>query len=559
MELVDKGKVLLCKEMKLARKRVERFKKEYIFKQDESDRRIDFIEEECSNTKGINTKLKLALPQKAMLEVCWGFYVNEEVSKTDPQTLENYKTKEMRRLIHEVAMVFPRGQGKTTMAGGVGSVGQIADGEYGADVQMLAFNREQAGYLFNACRAMASRKDSLIGMLKDMDMLSSTKQGILYRETNSLMSIKTSDYDSLDGTNAHYNIFDEVHTYEEDFLKVVNDGSSRKRKNWMTWYITTNGTKRDKVFDRYYNQWIDILEDKVANDTVMPFIYKLDDISEVNEPEKWGKAMFMLGITTERETIARDIEMAKNDPVKQSEILAKTFNIPTNNYLSYFTNEECEGNKEQFDNSLFIGNDYRKAKCILGLDLSSVNDICSVSFMIVDGDRRLFKNIKFMPRCVIEERPPSQRKQYESWEVEGHLHIHEKENNDSLYIFDYLKDFMEINYILPVCVGYDNWDAGDIVRYFQNYYGDITKVIPQTVKSLSNPLKIYKSKLKSGNIVFNDPISKWCHGNVNVKVDANQNIFPNKAKAKNKIDVFASQLDAFIAYENNKEELDYYF
>ena len=70
-----------------------------------------------------------------------------------------------------------------------------------------------------------------------------TKQGILYETTNSLMSIKTSDYESLDGTNAHYNIFDEVHTYDDDFIKVVNDGSSRKRKNWITWYISTNGTK----------------------------------------------------------------------------------------------------------------------------------------------------------------------------------------------------------------------------------------------------------------------------------------------------------------------------
>jgi hypothetical protein len=33
----------------------------------------------------------------------------------------------------------------------------------------------------------------------------------------------------------------------------------------------------------------------------------------------------------------------------------------------------------------------------------------------------------------------------------------------------------------------------------------------------------------------------------------------NEQKAKEKIDVFASQLDAFICYENNKEDLSYYF
>ncbi|MDS9197281.1 terminase large subunit, partial [Streptococcus pneumoniae] len=108
----------------------------------------------------------------------------------------------------------------------------------------LAYSREQAGYLFNASRAMLSNEESLLHYMREADILRSTKQGILYETTNSLMSIKTSDYESLDGTNAHYNIFDEVHTYDDDFIKVVNDGSSRKRKNWITWYISTNGTKR---------------------------------------------------------------------------------------------------------------------------------------------------------------------------------------------------------------------------------------------------------------------------------------------------------------------------
>ena len=51
----------------------------------------------------------------------------------------------------------------------------------------------------------------------------------------------------------------------------------------------------------------------------------------------------------------------------------------------------------------------------------------------------------------------------------------------------------------------------------------------------------------------------WCHSNVRVRTDANNNVFPNKQKAKEKIDVFASNLDAFITYEMNREEYVYYF
>lgn len=391
------------------------------------------------------------------------------------------------------------------------------------------------------------------------DMLSSTKQGMLYRPTNSLMSIKTSDYDSLDGSNAHYNIFDEVHTYDEDFIKVVNDGSSRKRKNWISWYLSTNGTKRDKVFDKEFKKWLSVLSGEIDNDSVMPWIYMLDKHEEIKKPKMWVKAMPLLGITTEKETIAQDIEMSKNDPVAQAEIMAKTFNLPVNNYLAFFTNKECQGNKAKFNPALFEGNDYRNARCILGGDLSDVNDICSITFMVPDGETKHFLNRKYMPRARIEALPKEQRDQYNAWEVKGHLHIHEKDTNEPKYIFNDLREFMAERHILPVAVGLDPWGAKEFKDLFEAYYGEIVMYVQQTVKVLSNPLKVYKTKLGAGKYIFDDPIATWCHSNVNVMVDANNNIFPNRKKAKNKIDVFASMLDADVTYESQKEELQHYF
>lgn len=117
------------------------------------------------------------------------------------------------------------------------------------------------------------------------------------------------------------------------------------------------------------------------------------------------------------------------------------------------------------------------------------------------------------------------------------------------------------NHIMPIVVGYDRWNARQIVKFFEEHYGSICVDIPQTVKGLSSNLKIYKAKLKSKKIIFNDPVSTFCHMNVMVKTDHNNNIFPSKIKSKEraKIDVFASQLNAFIAYELDRENLGYYF
>ena len=558
-ELIDSGQVLVCDLAKLSIERVKRYKQQYIFKQSEVDKRIKFIEEHCSNTKGASGRLKLALPQKVWLETAWGFYHEIEVTKTNPDTLMEYKALEERRLINEIPVIVPRGTGKTTLGSAIGLVGQLIDGEYGADVQLLAYSREQAGYLFNACRAMTSNDDTLVGMLRQLEKLRSTKQGILFEDTNSLLSIKTSDYESLDGTNAHYNIFDEVHTYDEDFIKVVNDGSSRKRQNWMTWYLSTNGTKRDRLFDKYFDKWVKILKGSIINDAVMPWVYQLNNIADIHNPKLWQMAMPLLGITTSREAIAKDIEMSANDPAQQAELMAKTFNLPINNYLAYFTNEECKGNAEKFDFGRFKGNQSKKAYCVLGIDLSRVDDICSVSFMIPDGDERYFYNLKFAPRQHIETRPKAQRDEYFAWEANGHLHLHELDHNCQEYIFDYLVEFMTENDIFPIAVGLDAWNSDTIRLRFKERYGVEATLIAQTVKGLSNHLKIYKTKIKVGKIIFDDPISCFCHMNVVVKIDANQNVFANKKKAKEKIDVFASQLDAFACYENEKENLSYYF
>ena len=51
-----------------------------------------------------------------------------------------------------------------------------------------------------------------------------------------------------------------------------------------------------------------------------------------------------------------------------------------------------------------------------------------------------------------------------------------------------------------------------------------------------------------GKIIFDDPVATWNHANVRVKIDANNNVFPNKEKAKEKI----NKLEALEIYRKIK-------
>lgn len=566
---IDAGDIIVNKWIKLAIKRVDRFRRIYTFKQDEADRYIDFIENECSKTKGEEGKLKLALPQKVWIEVAFGFYSTDYYTVTDSETMREKKVLDTRRLTNEVPLLISRGSGKTTIAAAVGQAMQIIDGELGADIQLLAYDKKQAGFLRDAAVDMRSSKDSVIRKLWEADQLHSAREGVIFRPTNSRMSVVASNYDALDGSNCQLSIFDEVHTYSQDFIKVATDGSRKKRRNWMAWYPTTNGTKRGATFDIYLKKWQDWLSEeeklgpyqKSSNDHIMPWLYMLDDKMEVYNPKVWQKAIPLLGITTSIETIKQEIEDAKNDPVAQNEIMAKTFNLPQQSYMSYFTTEEIRAAKEGFDPEVFEGTDYRNARVIIGIDLSDIGDICSVSFMNVseDGETLRFMNRKFLPRARVESLPRAQSDQYLKWSATGDLNLHDHDYNDQKMIFQDIVATVQKHKLMPVAIAYDPWNGDELVRLLTEYYGDIAFPIRQGMQTLSVPLKAYKAKMVAGKIKFNDPVSEWCHGNVVVVQDNNANIKPDKDKHREKIDVMASQLDAWVHFFNNRDALMPYF
>ena len=77
----------------------------------------------------------------------------------------------------------------------------------------------------------------------------------------------------------------------------------------------------------------------------------------------------------------------------------------------------------------------------------------------------------------------------------------------------------------------------------------IQKIRPN-VSTLSNPLKVVKSSIGAGEFYIKDLLLAWSLNNVRVKVDANNNIYPNKEKAIDKIDPVLAVLNAYYVWDN---------
>lgn len=578
VKMIKEKKIVIGYKIYLMLLRCKDYLEKYEFRQDLVDSKLAFIEQHTSQAKGSNEPIRLALPQKVWLEAPWGFYKRENKEKLNPDTLEVEIVESYERVIHQVFLILGRGQGKTTLVSAIGLVGMLIDNEYGANVQILARVNKQANLVFDTVKSMISRKGTILEALVESGDLKTTQKNVIYSPNNAEMSVQTGDYETLDGTNAHYNIFDEVHAYNTDIIKVVNDGSSRKRKNWITWYISTNGTLRGSVFDTYYEKMSEVLFGNIQDDSIWPLIYEIDrqeDVADAidnpNLRKNFQKANPLIDIlpSLTTEGILQDMISSAGDESSQNEILAKTFNYPAQSSGLFFSNEDILGNRELFDDSLFRGlskeennGEYPKYKnVILGADLSQTTDLAAISIMLKEKDKFYFKTFTFLPRASLKNYSKEIRELLLGFEKKGELILHDYDTNDIDFIFDYVARFLSDHKLRPVLLAPDRYFSDRLEELFlQRYNGKVVR-IPQGAPTLSEPMKMYKHLLREKKLIFNSSLVTWTHGNVVSLVNTNGQIKPIKGSKENgkskhyKIDPFAAQLDALAGYMMEQDYL----
>lgn len=540
---IDKGEITVSKNIQLQIDRIKEMCEKHYVEYELGQRPILFIERFCHNTKGSKDLLKLHLSQKVWIEVAYSLYTHNSQGK-------------YQRLIREVLIQVSRGSGKSTICSALALYNLIADHENGSEVYALASTREQANILFEASLAM-----SRVSPWLDERLHKSTGSKIKYDNTNSVFEIKTPDYNVLDGLNGHAVFFDEVHSYRDDgrIIKVVNDGGFRKRNNPMTWYITTNGTTRDCAYDKLYARGLRNLKEK-ESDRMLAFLYELDSVEEIHDEEMWQKAIPLLDTEMlSRDVIREDIVAAKSDPTIQAELLSKVFGIAVNGSQSYFTNDECELNP--LDTSNLRSKNLIQQPVIIGLDLSEVNDFCSISILKPFDENQydvIFK--RYLPKVGADKVSVNKKLKYDVWKKDGWLKIHDDDFNNQTAIFEDLKQYLDEHNLTPILLGYDNWNARVFVDLFKTWYSSCKcERIPQNVKTLSPPMKEVKALMIKRKIYFDDPVFRWCLSNVVAKIDAAQNVYPRKETTENKIDDFLALLNAYTIYNDNRVDFEFYF
>lgn len=528
---------------------------------------IKFCENELTLTDG--SDLHLLDSFKLWSEQIFGWYYFVERSVFVPNK-DGHGGKYVRkmikkRLINKQYLIVARGAAKSMYASCIQNYFLNIDTSTTQQVT-IAPTMKQADEVMSPIRTSITRSrgplfkfltegslQNTTGSKANRVKLASTKNGVQNFLTGSIVMVRPMSIDKIQGLKCKVATVDEWLSGDirEDVIGALEQGASKGEiENYIILAISSEGTVRNAAGDTIKMELMDILRGKYSNPHVSIWYYRLDDISEVAEPEKWVKANPNLGKTVSYETYQLDVERMEHAPANRNDILAKRFGIPMEGSTYFFTYDEIQPTRKR--------NDFWGMTCSLGADLSMGDDFCAFTFLfpLRDGSFGI-KTRCYITDLTLNKLPLAMRNKYQDFMREGSLIVMDGTVLDIGDVYDDLDRFIEDSQYDVRSFGFDPYNAKSFVDRWETENGPygIEKVI-QGAKTESVPLGELKKLAGERMLLFDQELMVFCMGNAVVIKDTNENKKLTKKRGDEKIDAVAAMMDAYVAYKAHKDDFE---
>lgn len=565
-DAVIRGDIPVCREVSMEMNRIDDLIDDprYWYDDQAVEGWIRFCENELTLTDGGD--LKLLDSFKLWGEQVFGWYYYLERSVYEPYSDGrggHYVTKYIKkRLINKQYLIVGRGAAKSLYDTCIQAYGLIVDTETTDQIATSPTMRQSDEVLLPFKTAISRSKGPLFkfltegsiqnttGSKADRVKLASTKKGIENFITNSILEVRPMRIDKLQGARCKYATVDEWLSgdVKEDVVGAIEQGAS-KVDDWLIVATSSEGTVRNGPGDTIKMELMKILKGEYYQPHVSIWWYRLDDVKEVDEPDKWVKANPNLGKTVSYETYQLDKERAEKAPAVRNDILAKRFGIPMEGYTYFFTYEETIPHRRR---------NFYGMPCAVGADLSQGDDFCAFTFLFpLTNESFGVKARSYISEYTLNKLPRAMRVKYEEFMKEGTLIVMPGSVLKMDQVYDDLDAFIqECDYDVR-CFGYDPYNAQEFLPKWVLDYGElfIQKVI-QGAKTESVPLGELKILAEQRQLIFDEEIMCFTMGNSITLEDTNGNRKLLKSRRDKKIDNVAAMMDAYIAYKAFADQFD---
>lgn len=557
---VLRGEMPVCIEISQEMNRIDRLiaSPSYYYDPEPVEAFIRFCEAELTKTDG--SELQVLDSFKLWAEQLFGWYYWSKRTVYNPDIGDFEEQLYMKRLINKQYLIVARGAAKSMYAAFIQAYFLIVNGETSHQIATAPTMKQAEEVLAPIRTAMTRHPGPLLTFLTaEMrglnlnrssfnTMLASTKRGIESFITGSILEVRPMTIDKLQGLRPRVSTLDEWLSGDirEDVVGAVEQGAS-KLEDYIILAVSSEGTVRNGSGDEVKLELKKILKGDYIDPHTSIWHYKIDDISEVGQPDMWIKAQPNIGITVSYEAYHKDVKRAEAAPSTRNDILAKRFGLPMEGYTYFFTYEETIPHTRVPS--------FANMDCALGADLSQGDDFCSFTFLFpTNVDDFGVVSISFISERTYKLLPPAMRFKYDTFIQEGSLIVMDGSVLDVTEVYEVLDQEISKRKYDVLTLGYDPYNAEAFVKLWRQYNGPFgIEVVKQGVRTESVPLGELKKLATDRALLFDQAIFSFSMGNSMVMEDTNGNKKLYKRRYENKIDPVSAAMDAYVAYQRNQE------
>ena len=430
-----------------------------------------------------------------------------------------------KRRFRAADLIVPRKNAKSTKAAVVGLFMLAVDGEFGAEVYSGATSEYQAMEVFRPALLMARATPRYLD-----------RYGVSANASNLAVVEKNSKFEPVigkpgDGSSPSCAIVDEYHEHKTSELYDTMQTGMGARSQPLMFVITTAGSDIGGPCYMHQVELQKILEGVIEDEQRFGIIFTVDEGDDWTSEDALIKANPNFGVSVDADFLRAQQRAAINDPRKQNTFKTKHLNVwvaAASPWLNLYNLQKAG------DDTLTLES-FAGEECVVGLDLASKQDIASAVFEFkreIDGETHYYAISKnYVPQAAVDK---PENAHYQAWVNAGHLIVTPGNMIDLEQIQEDI--LAAAGTVLVREVAKDQWGGQQLGANLAAEGFEVVD-IPQQVRYLSEPMKDIQALVDAGRFHHDDnPCYVWQMSNVEVAPDRNENIFPRKLRASNKID-----------------------
>jgi phage terminase large subunit-like protein len=430
-------------------------------------------------------------------------------------------------------LIVPRKNAKSTIAAIIGNFMLAVDGEFGAEVYSGATSQDQALEVFRPALLMA-RSTPIFRQ----------KYGVLANASNLAVIEKNAKFEPVigkpgDGASPSCAIVDEYHEHKTSELYDTMQTGMGARSQPLMLVITTAGSDISGPCYLHQAELQKILEGAIDNDQRFGIIFGIDEGDDWTSELALIKANPNYGVSVDADFLKTQQRDAQADPRKQNTFKTKHLDVwvaAASPWLNLYHLQQAS------DPDLAL-EQFQGEPCVVGLDLASKQDIASAVFEFrreIEGETHYYViSRNYVPQAAVDK---PENVHYQAWVHSGHLIATPGNMIDLEQVQEDIFAIAET--VVMREIAKDPWGGQQIGANLAQQGFDVVD-IPQQVRFLSEPMKDIQALVDAGRFHHDgNPCYVWQLSNVEVAPDRNENIFPRKLRAGNKIDAAVATIIA---------------